>query len=485
MKLIKLFFTLFVCFCTKSVASNMKHSISPENFFQFSNIIIYYQQLLASNPLKYSIYGQEKIGDLELIKYKMVSQEWSPEKLVSPQTWRHNLDIYIPTIPKPKYALIIINSGASYNNKKFSPDFNKKMLIDIAEKTNVIVISINNIVNNYVISNDDNKFLNENDQQYDFIARNWSLFMNNPERRVLPLDIPMTAVVSQTIRFTKQELKKWNIKKFIVSGVSAQGCTAWLASIANPDIAAIVPFANDGLNTDKMLKHVYRSYGKNWPFSFLPFYNQKIDQMIGSYRFSKLMQIVDPLQYLNSDHQNRLSIPKYIINASSDDFYTPDNSRFYYDKLPGTKSLRIIPNTNHVNILAFTVPSLISFVNRLNRNEPLPKLSACIFKNKLTVHFSEKPVKITRWIAKNPVARDFRYSCGIRYLPSSIKIGTGENITVAINTKIMGWQATYIEAIFSDGYVATTQVYITPDDKFPVTAPPAKNSSCQTLPGRI
>ncbi|HGJ5862987.1 MAG TPA: PhoPQ-activated protein PqaA family protein [Arsenophonus nasoniae] len=463
----------------------MKHSTSHESVFQLSNIIIYYQQLLATNPIKYSIYGRDKIDDVELIKYKMASQVWSPEKLVPPQTWFHNLDIYIPTIPKPKYALIIINSGGRYNYKNFLPDFNKEMLLDIAKKTNTIVISINNIVNSYVLSNDDNKFLNENDQQYDLIARNWALFMNNPERRVLPLDIPMTAVVSQTIRFTKQELKKWNINKFIVSGVSARGCTVWLAAIANPDIAAIVPFANDGLNTNKMLKHVYRSYGKNWPFAFLPFYNQKIDQMIGSFHFLKLMQIVDPLQYLNSDHQNRLSIPKYIINASSDDFYTPDNSRFYYDKLPGTKSLRIIPNTNHINILAFTVPSLISFINRLNRNVPLPKLSTCINKNKLTVHFSEKPVKITRWIAKNSVARDFRYSCGIRYLPSSIKIGKGENITVAMNSKIMGWQATYIEAIFSDGYVATTEVYITPDEKFPITAPPAKNSSCQTLPGRI
>ncbi|QLK87988.1 hypothetical protein E3U36_07655 [Arsenophonus endosymbiont of Aphis craccivora] len=171
------------------------------------------------------------ISSANHLKVRFIQQ--SPEKLVSPQTCRHNLDIYIPTIPKPKYALIIIiiNSGDSYNNKNFSPDFNKKMLIDITERTNVIVISINNIVNNYVISNDDKTFLNENDQQYDFIARNWSLFMNNPERRVLPLDIPMTAVVLQTIRFTKQELKKWNIKKFIVSGVSAQGFTAWLASI--------------------------------------------------------------------------------------------------------------------------------------------------------------------------------------------------------------------------------------------------------------
>ncbi|HGJ5898499.1 PhoPQ-activated protein PqaA family protein [Arsenophonus apicola] len=118
MKLIKLFFTLFICFCTQS------HALSQEKNFQLSDIIIYYQQLLAANPIKYSIYGRDKIDDVELIKYKMVSQVWSPEKLVPPQTWLHNLDIYIPTIPKPKYALIIINGGGRYDNKNFSPDFN-------------------------------------------------------------------------------------------------------------------------------------------------------------------------------------------------------------------------------------------------------------------------------------------------------------------------------------------------------------------------
>ncbi|MFV9996919.1 MAG: PhoPQ-activated protein PqaA family protein [Arsenophonus endosymbiont of Dermacentor nuttalli] len=146
-----------------------------------------------------------------------------------------------------------------------------------------------------------------------------------------------------------------------------------------------------------MLKHVYQSYDKNWPFGFLPFYNQKIGQMIDSYPFLKLMQIIYPLQYLNSAHKSRLSIPKYITNASSDDFFTPDISRFYYDKLPGEKSLRIIPNTNNLNILTFTVPSLISFINRFNKQIAFPKLVTYIRRNKLTVHFSEKPVKIIRW----------------------------------------------------------------------------------------
>ncbi|SCZ64846.1 hypothetical protein SAMN02982990_02275 [Photorhabdus luminescens] len=44
--------------------------------------------------------------------------------------------------------------------------------------------------------------------------------------------------------------------------------------------------------------------------------------------------------------------------------------------------------------------------------------------------------------------------------------------------------ATYIEATFSDGYVATTQVYITPDDKYPTVAPLSNGPTCQTLPGR-
>ncbi|EAX2552711.1 PhoPQ-regulated protein, partial [Salmonella enterica] len=53
-----------------------------------------------------------------------------------------------------------------------------------------------------------------------------------------------------------------------------------------------------------------------------------------------------------------------------------------------------------------------------------------------------------------------------------------------LNEPETGWEATYIEATFDDGYVATTQVYITPDDKYPQTAPPSVNAACQTLPGR-
>ncbi|EBF2984086.1 PqaA protein [Salmonella enterica] len=96
----------------------------------------------------------------------------------------------------------------------------------------------------------------------------------------------------------------------------------------------------------------------------------------------------------------------------------------------------------------------------------------------------EAPVKVVRWTANNPNARDFRYACGIRYQPLTIDIPANNKISITLNEPKTGWEATYIEATFNDGYVATSQVYITPDEKYPQTAPPSVNAACQTLPGR-
>ncbi|SUI47278.1 PhoPQ-regulated protein [Salmonella enterica subsp. indica] len=85
----------------------------------------------------------------------------------------------------------------------------------------------------------------------------------------------------------------------------------------------------------------------------------------------------------------------------------------------------------------------------------------------------------------NPAARDFRYACGVKYnsVPVSLT-GGNDTLSIPLTPPDSGWQATYIEATFSDGYVATTQVYITPDHKYPETAPPSAGAACQTLPGR-
>ncbi|MGL4859379.1 MAG: PhoPQ-regulated protein, partial [Enterobacteriaceae bacterium] len=54
-------------------------------------------------------------------------------------------------------------------------------------------------------------------------------------------------------------------------------------------------------------------------------------------------------------------------------------------------------------------------------------------------------------------------------------------VTASIEVPKKGWQAIFIEATFSDGFVASSQVYITPDQRYPDKAPLAGGPACQTL----
>ncbi|ELC3719516.1 PhoPQ-activated pathogenicity-related family protein [Salmonella enterica] len=479
---------ILVLFISTNVYTQLHNNIffcrnSPE--CDLSHVLPDYREHISDTPLKYTLISTEPLAQVELRHYELLSQHWSPDDMVTPAQWRHNVDIYIPETAKQRHALVVVNNGVNYeegvqiNSKPV--DFTQETLASIARDTNTIVISVSDIPNQYLTFQDDKKPLKEDES----VSRSWALFMEAPEqRKLMPLNIPMVSSLSQAIRLAKEELTRWNIHSFIVTGISKRGWTAWLSAIADPDVEAIVPFAIDLLDIDASLEHIYQSYGGNWPITFYPYYQQGIDEKIKTHSFSQLRQIIDPLRYLNTVYQPRLAIPKYIINASGDDFFVPDNSRFYYSKLPGVKSLRIVPNTSHYSIKQITEESLVTFINRFQDKKTLPQVLGIIQHNLLTVYFSEEPIKVVRWTATNPNARDFRYACGIRYHPLTIDIPANNRVNITLNEPVTGWEAIYIEATFDDGYVATTQVYITPDDKYAQTAPPSVNTACQTLPGR-
>lgn len=448
-----------------------------------SYVIPEYRKKLSQEPIDYTIVDKKSFPEVELNKYKMTSQSWSPDKLVSPSKWEHDLDIYIPEKTLKHRALIVVNDGTnndSTSNRKPS-NFSEEMLVNIARETNTIVISVSNIPNQPLVYQNDATPVKEDDS----VAKSWNLFMDQPENRLLlPLHVPMAVSASQAMRVAKKELSNWDIQKFIVTGASKRGWSTWLTAISDTDVDAIIPFVNDLLDIDVTLEHMYRTYGGNWPIAFYPYYKQGIDTQVKTEKFSKLLEIEDPFRYMNSNYKDRLAIPKYIVNASGDDFYVPDNTRFYFDKLSGIKSLRVAPNTDHRGILNFAEQSLISFVNRLQNKKSLSLLESKVENKKLTVKFLETPKKIIRWTAVNTQARDFRYACGIRYEPLVIDIPLNNKLDIPLAYIDKGWEATFVEVTFSDGYIATTQVYITPDEEYANVAPPSNGGACQTLPGR-
>ncbi|QQG26645.1 PhoPQ-regulated protein [Pectobacterium carotovorum] len=454
-----------------------------------THVISDYRISLASLPLDYSLLEKQQLPGVILQKYNLNSQVWSPQGVVSPERWQNEVHIYIPDSAREKNALVVINNGSN-NNDSGSPvvptNFSEEELSRIAVATRTVVISVSNVPNQVLSYQGVTTPLGEDDS----VAYSWKLFIGDTRKyQNASLHIPMAASVSQAFRLAKKELAQQNITKFIVTGASKRGWAAWLTALSDPDVDAVVPFVVDLLDTKKSLEHMYQSYGKNWPVAFYPYYKQGVDQQIGTDEFASLMTLEDPLTYLNTDMGDRLKIDKYIINASGDDFYVPDNSHFYYDLLPGSKSLRVVPNSTHNGILSVAEQSLITFVNRFQGKQKLPEITEKVQGSgnggkELMVSFSEKPATVLQWTAKNPAARDFRYACDVKYSSAPVSPAGGEILSIPLTTPDGGWQATYVEATFSDGYVATTQVYITPDEKYPETAPPSTGAVCQTLPGR-
>ncbi|EJA8225465.1 PhoPQ-regulated protein [Salmonella enterica] len=482
--------TLYMAMLFISPASLALSAGENNKNIDLTHVISDYRISLTSLPLDYSLLEKKQRPGVMLQRFNLNSQTWSPQGVVSPERWQNGVDIYIPDSAREKNALVVINNGSN-NNGSGTPvaptNFNEEELSRIAIATRTVVISVSNVPNQVLSYQGVTTPLGEDNS----VAYSWKLFIGDTHKyQDASLHIPMAASVSQAFRLAKKELTQQNINKFIVTGASKRGWAAWLTALSDPDVGAVVPFAMDLLNTQKSLEHMYQSYGKNWPVAFYPYYNQGIDQQIGTDKFARLMRLEDPLTYLNTDMGDRLKIDKYIINASGDDFYVPDNSHFYYGLLPGSKSLRVVPNSTHNGILSVAEQSLITFVNRFQEKQKLPEITENVQsrgdgKKELVVNFSEKPVAILQWTARNPAARDFRYACDIKYNSVPVSLATGDNtLSISLTTPDSGWQATYIEATFTDGYVATTQVYITPDEKYPETAPPSIDASCQTLPGR-
>lgn len=231
----------------------------------------------------------------------------------------------------------------------------------------------------------------------------------------------------------------------------------------------------------------YLTYGGNWPLAYIGYYLQGVIAQRKTEPFKKLMQVEDPMTYRNlPGYTDRLKIPKYIVNASGDDFFIPDASRQYLADLPGDNTLRVIPNSAD-DVRAFVEANLIPYIKRRQTGNTAPRLKAQeqrldATSTKLHLTLSEIPIRMTQWTAHNPKARDFRYNCGVRYtaaqLPASMDVQT------TLRAPKVGWAAEFFEAEYADGVVETTMVKVLPDT-YPNQAPPADEAFCRTLPATL
>ena len=158
------------------------------------------------------------------------------------------------------------------------------------------------------------------------------------------------------------------ITKFVVSGGSKRGWTTWTTAAVDSRVVAIMPAVIDVLNMKPSMIHHYRAYGF-WAPAVGDYVTHGVMDRMGDPRFDTLLPLVEPYSY-----RDRLTIPKFIVNASGDQFFLPDSWQFYFDDLKGEKYLRYVPNADHSLKDTNAPTSLLAFYGAIVKGVRAPEV---------------------------------------------------------------------------------------------------------------
>jgi PhoPQ-activated pathogenicity-related protein len=255
------------------------------------------------------------------------------------------------------------------------------------------------------------------------------------------------------------------VDRFIVGGTSKRGWTTWLTPAVDPRVVAIVPVVIDTLNIEQSAEHEYRVYGF-WPPALQPYEKMGIMRWLGTPQFDSLVEIEDPYSY-----RDRIGVPKLIVNATGDQYFTPDSSQFYYNGLRGEKYLRYVPNTDHSlkGATRTAADTGKAFVDSLIKGSPRPRYTWQIQNDgTIVAQSASRPYSVKLWQAYNPDARDFRLEAiGNAFVSSSLRDSGSYTYEANVPRARRGFIAYFIELTYTsannDLFTVTTSVRITPD----------------------
>jgi PhoPQ-activated pathogenicity-related protein len=389
---------------------------------------------------------------------RLTSQTWLDKSKVDRPNWEHWLVVVKPEKVKTDKAFLII-SGSS--NDKPMPTGADMVVERIAEATGSIVAELRTVPNQPLVFHNDGKPRKEDD----LIAYGMSQYLDTGD----PLWIARLPMVKSVAR-AMDCLQEWSekegekIEKFVVAGASKRGWTTWMIGATDPRVAAIIPIVIDVVNVKPSIEHHAAVYGF-WATAIGNYFEHQILQRSDHPRMSEIHKIEDPYYYLD-----RLTMPKYIVNGSGDQFFCPDSSQFYFDDLKGEKHIRYVPNADHgVDDSIDAVLSMVAFYQMIIAGTPRPEITwAFEDDGAIRVRSDTPPQQVLLWQATNPKARDFRVeTIGKAYTSTELKPEADGSWLAKVAEPESGWTAAFVEASFNtEGgfpFKVSTAVRVMPD----------------------
>ncbi len=389
---------------------------------------------------------------------RLTSQTWRDKSEVDHPLWEHWLVVVKPAKLKTNKAFLAVSGGSNDGAMPKGANF---AVSQIAESTGSIVAELRSIPNQPLIFHGDGKPRKEDD----LIGYGWNQYLETGD----PTWLPRLPMVKSVVR-AMDCLQEWSekegakIEKFVVGGASKRGWTTWMVAAADPRVEAIVPIVIDVVNAAPSIKHHAEVYGF-WAKAIGSYYQHQILQRPDHSRMKGIYEIEDPYYYLD-----RLTMPKYIINSSGDQFFCPDSSQFYYDDLKGEKHIRYVPNTDHSVDKNFdSVLSMVAFYQMILAEKPRPQITWNFEEDgAIRVHSDTPPKQVLLWQATNPKVRDFRLATiGPVYKSTELKPEADGSWLCRVAKPKEGWTAAFVEVAFDTGgpfsFKVSTAVRVLPD----------------------
>jgi PhoPQ-activated pathogenicity-related protein len=403
---------------------------------------------------------------------EMTSQAWLTTNEVDRPLWKHWMILVRPDKVATPKSLLYISGGANDGKEPKGADAS---MVQIALATKSIVTELKMVPNQPLVFSGETQGRSEDE----LIAYTWDRFLRTGDEK-WPARLPMTKAavraMDTVIAFcASPEGGRTTVDGFVVAGGSKRGWTTWTTAAVDMRVVAIVPIVIDVLNIEPSMLHHYAAYGF-WAPSIGDYTALHIMDWTGSPQYRALMRIEEPYQYLK-----RLTMPKFLINASGDQFFLPDSSQFYFDDLPGVKYVRYVPNADHSLKGSDARESLLACYNAVLYQQPLPQLSWKLeAEGSIRAETRDKPSEVKLWQATNPDARDFRLeTLGPKWESAPLSDQGGGVYLGKVPAPAKGWTAFFIELTFPSGcqvpFKFTTQVRVLPDTlpyKFVSTGPP-------------
>ena len=427
----------------------------------------------GNNHLKEYVYKKDPAFRYEIVEtfsgdgwkeyyIKMVSGTWLTEREVNHTEWWHWITIVVPNNVVETEALLMIGGGSS---KDQEPRKASEILINAALGTNSIIAEISNIPFqplNYANDTKDDRY------EDDLIAYGWKKFLEHgakDEDVSWLARLPMTRAVVKGMDVIQKVTSdfKITIDKFVVAGASKRGWTTWTTAVVDNRVIAIIPIVIDLLNVIPSFDHHWRCYGE-WSPAIDDYVNEGITEWMGSKEYDRLLELVEPYSFID-----QLQIPKFLINATGDEFFVTDSWRFYWESLIGNKYLQYVPNGNHGLTGTYNPESLIAFYNAIITDSDIPKFNWYVSNDSIYLNINtDANYTVKSWEAINENTRDFRVAViGKSWKSNKINTTSNDKYYLHVSKPKTGYKAGLLEITIESGskvpFVFTTGTLVSPN----------------------